>query len=241
MDLPDSRLPHCALLLVFAMHKWLPKDLVADLEAAKHELDRDALRVHRIDEQGRRIFDIDPHSDHNRRLLLRVRETQIAAEDAFLPLLRSGRLVAWAREGNPMAELRRIPADAWTTLRFVHVLEARAGGHGVELFGIHIAAAAAAAEPAPAAPSPPEPVVTAEGPPPRTDAAQAVYTPEALRAWFLLRVKTWPKGQPPPREADCIAAAKAYFADAPGRDEFREIRRQKTPEDWRKRGPKPRG
>lgn len=100
-------------------------------------------------------------------------------------------------------------------------------------------AAPGPAEPAPAVPSPPEPVIAAESLSPRANAGQA-YSPEALAAWFLLRVRTWPKGKPPPTEAECIAAAQNYFADAPGRDLIRPIRQKKTPDDWRKRGPKPR-
>jgi hypothetical protein len=106
--------------------------------------------VYRIDEQGRRIFEIDAHSDFNRPLLLRMQEAQDAAGAAFLARLRAGRLVAWAREGSPMALLRRTPADAWASLRLVHVTEGRARGHGVDLFGIRVA-------PAPATPRPRRP------------------------------------------------------------------------------------
>jgi hypothetical protein len=247
MNVEDSRPRAVALPLLAAMHAWLPRHIVDEYERAEADLRRNGRWVYRKDAQGRDIVEPDATSDFNRPLLLRMREAQDAAEAAFLGMLRGGRLVAWAREGSPLAPLRRIPGDAWTTLRLAHVAEGRAQGPGVELFGIHVAAAAAPAEPAPAAPSPPEPAQgertdlqpeDGAGPKlPRTNAKQA-YSPEALAAWFLLRVKTWPKGEPPPSEADCIAAAQAYFADAPGRDPIREIRRQKTPESWRKRGPK---
>ena len=141
MDLEDSRCPPGALPLLQAMQAWLPETALAEVRAAGDELNRNARQVYRIDEQGRRIFEIDAHSDFNRPLLLRMQEAQEAAGAVFLALLRAGRLVAWAREGSPVAPLRRIPADAWASLRLSHVTEGRARGHGVNLFGIHVAPA----------------------------------------------------------------------------------------------------
>ena len=100
-------------------------------------------------------------------------------------------------------------------------------------------AEAATAESPPAVPSPPEPVMTAESVPGRANAGQA-YSSKALASWFLLRVNTWPEGKPPPSEAECVVAAQIYFAEAPGRDVIRAIRQKKTPQSWRKPGPKPR-
>lgn len=142
MDHEDSRCSPGALPLRQAMQAWLPEKVLAEVRAAGDELNRNARQVYWIDEQGRRIFEIDAHSDFNRPLLLRMREAQDAAGAAFLALLRAGRLVAWAREGSPVAPLRRIPADAWASLRLAHVTEGRARGHGVDLFGIHVAPAA---------------------------------------------------------------------------------------------------
>jgi hypothetical protein len=125
------------------MHEWLPKEVVDAVDAASDDLTRNARKVYRIDAQGREVVEIDATSDFNRPLLLRMREAQAAAEAAFLAMLRAGSLIAWAREGSPVAPLRRIPADAWASLRLVHVTEGRASGHGVNLFGIHVAPAAA--------------------------------------------------------------------------------------------------
>ena len=66
------------------------------------------------------------------------------------------------------------------------------------------------------------------------------YSPNALGGWFVLRVSTWPKDAPLPSEPECHAAARSYFDRVPGRDKFRVIRTAKTPESWRKRGPKER-
>ncbi|MFN6953783.1 MAG: hypothetical protein ACK4PG_03195 [Acetobacteraceae bacterium] len=393
MDLEDSRCPPGALPLRQAMQAWLPEKVLADVRAAGDELNRNARQVYRIDEQGRRIFEIDAHSDFNRPLLLRVKEAQDAAGAAFLALLRAGRLVAWAREGSPVAPLRRIPADAWASLRLAHVTEGRARGHGVDLFGIHVAPAAeaAAAPPKPTLPPPggwtllqaaealfpdlveycrgqenqreafrrlsvtlgravlrerddltiaghdlargidappvvvpralydddtapegaswaldiwnstfelrmppPTPATvlrgvrilrlndalrggertgTAHGPSlgksgapaeapaggePKAEAAAEklgtdatppaalqtevqpvpVHSISALRAWYLLRVGTWPASHPPPSEADDIAAAGAHFRRHIPRDSFRAIRRELAPEAWKRPGPR---
>jgi len=156
MGLEDSRCPPGALPLRQAMQAWLPEKVLAEVRAAGDDLNRNARQVYRIDEQGRRIFEIDAHSDFNRALLLRMQEAQDAAGAAFLALLRAGRLVAWAREGSPVAPLRRIPADAWASLRLAHVTEGRARGHGVDLFDIRVAPASAT-PPTPAPATPPAP------------------------------------------------------------------------------------
>ena len=65
----------------------------------------------------------------------------------------------------------------------------------------------------------------------------AAYSPQALGAWFMLRVRTWVNGVIPPTESQDLTAAADFFASKPPRDEFRRIRRDKTPENWRKSGP----
>ena len=57
-------------------------------------------------------------------------------------------------------------------------------------------------------------------------------------SWFELRVKTWPSNTPPPSGAECLIAARAYFADLVPRDLFRSIRRTATPDSWQKPGPR---
>lgn len=105
--------------------------------------------------------------------------------------------------------------------------------------GLRFEAAAMRAAFAPPGPVPPKPAKTAESIPAPT-ATRLTYSPEGLAAWFRLRAATWPADKPPPKESQCIAAAKSHFADVPGRDVIRAIRRAKTPPSWRKRGPKPR-
>lgn len=384
MDLDDCRCPPGALPLRQAMEAWLPETVLAEVRAAGDELNRNARRVYWIDEQGRRNFEIDADSDFNRPLLMRMKEAQDAAGSAFLALLRAGRLVAWAREGSPVAPLRRVPADAWASLRLAHVTEGRARGHGVNLFGIQVAPAAEPAErpadwPAPAPAAAPPPMVPAgawwtaeqavswlafglplrwedarkaagaaedngermaraqrqlsdaiaarslpawgqetadiakpplrdtlapippedfagpsaltvqmngwafppkllrryegrwwqgimfeaaaverafqgsgdcQAPEPANEPAATPSTPEpvgqpapvyslsGLRAWYRLRVGTWPASHPPPSEADDIAAAAAHFRRDIPRDPFRGIRRELAPEAWKKPGPR---
>jgi len=84
-------------------------------------------------------------------------------------------------------------------------------------------------------PAPPTVAATASG----TVAGlpRAVFTAAALGYWFKLRVATRPKSEPTPSESADFAAADAYF-DAVPREVFRRIRRDNTPESWRKPGPR---
>jgi len=83
------------------------------------------------------------------------------------------------------------------------------------------------ARPAPASP-----------PSPAAAAVKRQYSAQSLAAWFVLRVHSWPQDAALPSEAEDLVAAKADFDTVP-RGEFRTIRRLKTPERWRKPGPRP--
>jgi hypothetical protein len=219
MNPEDSPSPPGALPLETAMHQWLPKEVVDAVDAAFGALKRYARRAYSTDAQGRHVVEIDPHSDFNRPLLLRVREAQAAAEAAFIAMLRAGRLVAWAREGSPLAPLRPIPPDAWTSLRLVHVAEGRAQGPGVKLFGIHVA-------PAPALP----PAARAGVPKAAAAAKLATMEPEPapvastiaaerrLETWLVERMRADPDNPPGKaairREAEAaghVVSARAFL------------------------------
>ena len=58
------------------------------------------------------------------------------------------------------------------------------------------------------------------------------------RAWFKLRIDGWPKDNPPPSSAECLAAARSHFAGHIPRDAFRAIRRKVVPPEWQKPGPR---
>ena len=67
------------------------------------------------------------------------------------------------------------------------------------------------------------------------------YTAKALGAWFVHREGTWKIENPEapyPNRARDLAAADSYFSGRIPPDEFRRIRKEKTSEDWRKRGPR---
>lgn len=64
------------------------------------------------------------------------------------------------------------------------------------------------------------------------------FSAQALGGWFILRVRTWPANTPFPSEATDHAAANAYFGRKVAREVFRRVRNQKTPENWRKPGPR---
>jgi hypothetical protein len=71
----------------------------------------------------------------------------------------------------------------------------------------------------------------------RPPSVKAQYTENALRAWFMLRIRTWPENKPFPTEPACLAEAKNYF-DGVTRDKFRDIRQDMAPPGWRKQGPR---
>lgn len=67
------------------------------------------------------------------------------------------------------------------------------------------------------------------------------YSRLALIAWFVHRTATWETenpGKPPPNRPEDLAAAEAYFGRRLPPDEFRQVRQEKTPDAWRKRGPR---
>ena len=85
-------------------------------------------------------------------------------------------------------------------------------------------------------PIPSPAAVPAETAPP----TQHRYNLAALSAWYLLRVKTWPRDQRGPTEEQDWEDARAAFVDHVPRREIRAIRREKAPENWRKSGPRKR-
>ena len=73
------------------------------------------------------------------------------------------------------------------------------------------------------------------GPP----ATRPKATDPALRQWFRDRVASWPHELAAPSEHKDFIAASQYFASGFGRDDdFRPARRQYTPAEWRKQGPR---
>jgi len=118
----------------------------------------------------------------------------------------------------PSADLKGSDADPRFPL-YHNVLIEAAGLRGA--WGVTEATTVAPAEPMPAS----KPAPTQE------------YSRKTLAAWFILRVKSWRSDVAPPSEKADYEAACAMFGEVP-RDPFREIRREKTPENWRKPGPR---
>ena len=70
---------------------------------------------------------------------------------------------------------------------------------------------------------------------------QRAVDKQELATWFRARVKTWPRGTPPPTGDACLAAAIAHFEQfgkKVPRDPFRDVRKDIVPETWRKPGPR---
>ncbi len=150
--------------------------------------------------------------------------------------LQQGELMATARE-HPTAAPVAIAPGIWATLS-PHFEDntCRDGFGAVVLYDARITIAepeegrAAEPESAPEAPVPMGSVTRAEPTP--------VYSLVALRSWYRLRAASWPASQPPPSEADDLAAATMHFNVAIPRDRFRAIRRELAPDAWKKPGPR---
>lgn len=179
MEQEDSGCPQGALPLREAMWKWLPEEAMAAVRQAEEHMNRNAREVYWIGPDGKKVFGLDD-SPHNHLLLQDRLAAQKAAAATFIRELRAGRLVAWGREGSPLARFRAIPPDAWAALNFIDIGGGRAGGAGVELFSLHVAAAVAPVEPAPAVPSPPEPVMTAA----RSEVSTGIASERRLEKWL---------------------------------------------------------
>ena len=155
----------------------------------------------------------------------------------------SGKLIAVAL--LPSGELVTMRAADWRA-RFLRVTDER----DVSAWGDALLARAdlarwcgAPPEPEPAErpgdwPAPPPERMRTEPLPASPPEPPKVYSREALRGWFLLRVRTWPPGDPPPTEVDDYEAAAAYFGQRPPRDAFRAARRDLAPPCWLRRGPR---
>jgi len=62
-------------------------------------------------------------------------------------------------------------------------------------------------------------------------------TDRAVRQFMRDRVATWPDATPAPTEKEDWQAATVFFAPGLNRDkEFRLVRREETPDCWRKQG-----
>jgi hypothetical protein len=61
---------------------------------------------------------------------------------------------------------------------------------------------------------------------------------EAVKDFFLDRVATWADEVPAASEDDDIKAVTGHFAPGISRDEIRTVRREVTPPEWRKQGPR---
>ena len=78
-------------------------------------------------------------------------------------------------------------------------------------------------------------------PAPRAPAKNVVKqkpTNSAVRQWMRNRVASWPNDKPAPPESDDWDAVQQHFAPGLSRDEFRNVRSELTPPEWRKQGPR---
>ncbi len=144
--------------------------------------------------------------------------------------LQRGDLVATARE-RPTGPRIEVAAESWQYL-CPHFADdtARDGMGAVVLFQVRIAEVALAQVSLARDAMPPAVTVNAEPRP--------VYSLATLRAWYILRRSSWPATEPPPGEAEDIAAATLHFGVKVSRDPFRAIRREMAPAAWKKSGPR---
>jgi hypothetical protein len=207
-----------------AAHRFGDSGIVAALTAAEAE----AARMEALDhEMGppdarRGLLKLGAYyeADHQR--------WQLVA-DMQQRLLR-GELVATARE-RPAGPRIDVSAEAWLHLH-PHFADntARDGMDALALYDVRVTLAEAASAISRDEIAAVAPVVAGEPSP--------VYSVAGLRAWYMLRCRTWPATHPAPSEADDLAAAAAHFGMAVPRDPFRTIRRELAPAKWKKPGPR---
>lgn len=173
--------PAGALPLHDAMQRWVPIELQRPVARAFAALEREGRHVWRLTADGRRVDELDLTSPHNAGLIAAVRAAQDACHRWCETELRAGRLIAWGRVGSPLAPMRRVPADAWHTLRLTNVESGEAAGGGAVVFGLHLAERAAEAVPALAEPA--EPIAAPPAPPPAPAPPARASIAEA-RAWM---------------------------------------------------------
>jgi hypothetical protein len=148
------------------------------------------------------------------------------AEQEVLDRLTFGTLLAFGAPHNPAAEIEWIPPQAWYYLRLDPAHNNVVQGVNIAYWHVQVVDLAKSdANDQAALLAPTTPVVKQR------------YSPEALGAWFILRVHSWPPESALPSEEVDRIAAEAVFDSVP-RGEFREIRAGKTPPNWRKPGPR---
>jgi hypothetical protein len=80
--------------------------------------------------------------------------------------------------------------------------------------------------------------ISAAPAPVKNAAGSSKPTDRALRQWMRDRVASWPDDKPAPSEDDDWDAVQQHFAPELSREEFRNVRRDVTPREWRKQGPR---
>ena len=154
-----------------------------------------------------------------------------ALEADFQHRVRDGRIIAsWIDLTSPADGARDYPGEV-AALIVWQGNRARLGRSGPVLTDLRYRRAAGEVAPAPL-------VYPAHAP---KGGSGNRYTAKALGAWFVHREGTWKIENPEapyPNRAQDLAAADSYFSGRIPPDEFRRIRKEKTSEDWRKRGPR---
>lgn len=166
---------------------------------------------------------------NGRALLEEKRELLNRINVGFLDRLRSGELIAWARENSPLAPWREIPASAWSTLRLKDVEKGTVTGPGVKLFDVQIGPRVMETPPTPVA-APPLPETGAPGRPSHMHMIEAEFEHRnqtaqienslareaaALAAWF----KTHHPDKQPVTAKTISNRLRSRFREAVGKKE----------------------
>ena len=83
-----------------------------------------------------------------------------------------------------------------------------------------------------------KPIVIPAPPAPAKNVVKPQPTNPAVRQWMRDRVASWPDDKSAPSEGEDWDAVQQHFAPGLSRDEFRNVRREETPPEWRKQGPR---
>ena len=155
---------------------------------------------HQVDDRSEHVrgeFRADPHQLQAKALSL---FQQVTAD--FLRKLLDGDLAAWARSGSPLAPAKEVPANVAKVLRIrlEDLGPCTAFGPHVALFDLHVGRRKTVRPAAEPVAQPAARMQHSPGPPRSVSQTLSEPVPEfsasALRAWFLLRCRTWSATRP---------------------------------------------
>ena len=102
------------------------------------QLEREGLKNYVGNVHNPEGFVFSDYDGHTKRLLEELHNSKLLIEADLTSKLCNGLLTVWARVGSPLAPWSKIPASAWSTLRFHESKKGTAIGPNVALFDLRM-------------------------------------------------------------------------------------------------------